>query len=144
MIKTILLSDCVAQVESSNCLGALRFEPGYQPSPLGVGQAAKHATGSWIDNLTAETIAKCSYGRFQIMGDNLYNAMQYTGTIWDFVASPIQQLFMFNKFAARGKFTDAPFSGLTRADINAFALYYNGSIVYADSLAKAYVELKAE
>ena len=139
---TILLSDCVAQVESSNNSGAFRYEPGYQPSAFGVYHATKFATGSWIDNLTAETIAKCSYGRFQVMGDNLYNAMQYSKSIWHFVATPQDQLDIFNEFLTRGHFKDMPFEGMVRSEVVAFALYYNGAAVYADSLAKAYQALK--
>jgi len=138
----ILLSDCVAQIESSNNSGALRYEPGYQPSALGIGQAAKFATGSWIDKLTAETIVKCSYGRFQIMGDNLYNAMQYSKTIWHFVATPQDQLDIFNEFLTRGHFKNVTFESMVRSEVVAFALYYNGSAVYADSLAKAYNAIK--
>jgi len=141
-VNEILLSDVVAQVESSDCPGAIRYEPGYQPSPLGVGQAARYASGSWMDNATARIIAKTSFGRFQIMGDNLYNAMQYTGTIWDFVAWPAKQLEIFNLFIQRGKFKDAPFAGLVKSELDAFALYYNGSRVYADSLVSTYNGMK--
>jgi len=137
-MQEIMLSDVVAQVESSNCPGAIRYEPGYQPSALGIGQAARFATGSWMDNATAQIIAKTSFGRFQIMGDNLYNAMQYTGTIWDFVAWPAKQLEIFNLFIQRGKFKDAPFAGLVKSELDAFALYYNGARVYADSLVRTY------
>lgn len=138
----ILLSDCVAMVESSNHPGAIRYEPDYTPSSIGVSRAALYASGAWMDTATAEMIAKTSFGRFQIMGDNLYNAMDYTNTIWHFVADPQDQLDVFHKFIALGKFRDMPFETMLRSEVVAFALYYNGAAVYADSLINAYRELK--
>lgn len=141
-MQTILLSDVVAEVESSNSPWAIRFEPGYQPSANGISGAKNYASGTWMDSNTAHMICQTSWGRCQIMGDNLYNELGYANSIWHFVETPSDQLAMFRLFIKKGKFSDAPFETLTKADLDAFALYYNGAIVYADALISSYNKLK--
>lgn len=141
----ILLSDVVAQVESSNNPLSMRYEPGYQPSVRGMRLVADLAVNGFMDQITAGVICKTSWGAYQIMGDNLYDMMDYRFTLFSFLSSPQKQLDIFTAFVQRGKFgfANPAFTQLTNAELSAFAEYYNGSVVYAESLQKAYREMGA-
>lgn len=138
----IMLSDVVAQVESAGYPRAIRFEPGYQPSMRGIANAKTYASGNWIDANTAHMICQTSWGQFQIMGDNLYNELGYAQSIWQFVDNESDQLAMFKLFLKIGHFADVAFSTLTRADLVAFANYYNGATIYSDTLTNMYHKMK--
>lgn len=140
-VKTVLLSDCVAHIESAGDPLAMRFEPGWHASPVGILKAAQHATGGWIDQATAANICACSYGRFQIMGDNLFGVLNFQGTLAAYLTSDVLQHNSFNSFISHIGFKDAPFSSFTPAQLTSFARSYNGSVVYATSLKLAYHEL---
>ena len=131
---TILLSDVVAQVESGGCLDAIRYEPTYTPSENAVNNAIKYASGCWISATTAKMLCMTSWGKYQIMGSNLYGVMSYQKTLVNFLRSTYDQYAIFNEFIAKGGFTDQPINGMDSAELNRFALYYNGSIIYAASL----------
>lgn len=141
----ILLSDVVAQVESRNNPLAMRYEPAYQPSVRGLRLTSDLAVNGFIDRITAGVICKTSWGAYQIMGNNLYDLMDYRHTLFSFLSSPQKQLDIFIAFVQHAKFGfDNPtFTQLTNAELDAFAQYYNGSLVYAESLKKAYSELSA-
>ena len=66
MIET--LSQLIAQVESSGDNFAIRFEPAYHPNPARVATLA-HACDFTYN--TSEILLACSWGCYQIMGDNL-------------------------------------------------------------------------
>ena len=136
----IMLSEVVAQVESSNNLNSMRYEPAWNPQNEMAAQ--KYATGGWIDEPTAAMICKTSWGKYQIMGDNLYGALQYTGTIVDFMTNALRQLRFFQAFLREIGFSDALFGEMSSAQILDFAEKYNGNgPVYAQALDKAYAEL---
>lgn len=72
MIKT--LSELVAQVESGNQPFACRYEPGFakyvtRESMVKIRSAYKPA---WMSEATARALLMFSWGRYQIMGENLY------------------------------------------------------------------------
>lgn len=139
----ILLSDCVARVESSDNPLAMRFEPGYQPSAKGEANAKSYATGGYVSQNTAIAICQFSYGRYQIMGDNLYNELNYQHSLIAFLTSGMVQLYTFKQFLKLGGFSDVDFSTLTQEELVAFGDYYNGNgTVYAQSLIKAYQALQ--
>lgn len=139
---TILLSDVVAATESSDSPLAMRFEPGYQPSALGESNAKKYATASYCNQNTAIAICQFSYGRYQIMGDNLYNELDYQQTLVSFLTSGVAQLVMFKKFIDKGGFQDVAFDTMTDAELVAFGDYYNGAgNVYAHSLRVHYADM---
>lgn len=136
---TILLSDVVAQVESSGNPLAMRFEPTFL-STVGCKQAAQNyaADGGYMDMNTAAVICCTSWGKFQIMGANLYGLLEYKKALVDFLTTPADQLTAFRSFIDKIGFTDLPFSDMAQADLLKFAKLYNGSEVYAASLTHAY------
>lgn len=133
----IMLSEVVAQVESSGNLLAMRYEPAW--TPQNEMNAQHYATGGWIDEPTAAMICKTSWGKYQIMGDNLYGALGYNGTLVDYLNSPIRQLKYFQAFLRTIGFSDVDFGTMTPSEKVAFGSAYNGNgPVYADSLDSAY------
>jgi len=137
----IRLSDVVAQVESGGSIYAMRYEPTYSPPKSSV-EACIAAAGTYIDYLTALEICKMSWGKFQIMGGNLYSApLSLSVNIIRYAGDEALQLSTFNKFIASIGFEDVEFSTLTPNQLNRFALAYNGSSVYAQSLQAAYGEM---
>jgi len=138
---SIKLSDVVAQVESGGSILAMRYEPAYSPPEASV-EACIAAASTYIDYITALTICKTSWGKFQIMGGNLYSApLSLSENILRYATDEALQLATFNKFIETIGFENVEFSTLTANQLNRFALAYNGSIVYAQSLQKAYAEL---
>ena len=135
-----MLSEVVAQVESSGNPLAMRYEPAWNPQ--NEMNAQHYATGGWIDEPTAAMICKTSWGKYQIMGDNLYGALGYDGTIVDFLNNPLRQLRYFQAFLRTIGFADVVFNAMSEADKVAFGAAYNGNgPVYAQSLNSAYAEL---
>jgi len=130
----------LALVESSGNQWALRFEP------------AMHARGAWADHVdiiarivsanhcsiaTAQVIFCTSFGRYQIMGGNLYSRCMLHASVGEYMASPDFQDQTLSAFlGALG------FNG-TAADLvsdpqrlRAFALFYNGPGNVADYSAR--------
>jgi hypothetical protein len=134
----ILLSQVVAQVESGGSIFAMRYEPNFGPHPASVA-ACQTAAGEYISTETARMICKTSWGRYQIMGDNLYG--QEIGlrvNIIQYASNEILQLHSFATFIGSLGFQDVDFGALSETDLQKFAVLYNGSLVYADSLKSAY------
>ena len=137
----ILLSDCVAQVESSGNPLAMRYEPDYLPTLTSIQLTQKFATNGYMDTNTARMIASTSWGKFQIMGANLYAVLKFEGTLLDYLSDAGQQLVTFQDFIAHLGFTDGPFAMMSDASLLKFARLYNGSEVYAESLKRAYGQM---
>lgn len=136
----IMLSDVVAQVESSNNPLSMRYEPAWVPH--NEVNAQKYAANGWIDEPTAAMICKTSWGKYQIMGDNLYGTLQYTGTIVDFMTNTLRQLRFFQAFLRGIGFSDGLFGEMSSVQILDFAEKYNGNgPAYAQALQRAYKEL---
>ncbi len=139
----VMLSDCVAEVESSQNMRAMRFEPSFQPTQEAANIIKAYATGGYMDNPTALNIAATSWGMFQIMGENLYTVCNYQRTLVDFLTSPMRQLVAFNAFLASIGFQNVPFDSLKTSQILDFGQKYNGNgEAYAAALEKAYKELQ--
>ena len=137
----ILLSDCVAQVESANNQCAMRYEPDYLPTLTSIQLNQKFATNGYMDTNTARMIASTSWGKFQIMGANLYAVLKYEDTLVSFLSDVGSQLAAFQSFIGHIGFTDGPFSLMSENALLRFARLYNGSEVYAESLKHAYGQM---
>ncbi len=136
----ILLSQVVAQVESGGSIFAMRYEPAYEPSNAAACQAA---AGEYMSMETAAMICKTSWGRYQIMGDNLYGpVINLRVNIIRYASNEILQLHSFCTFISSLGFQDVDFSTLSEKDLEKFAVLYNGSAVYAESLSAAYQRMK--
>lgn len=141
MITT--LSQLIAAAESGNNQYAVRFEPAYHPDPKAVSKLAgiMECTAN-----TAEILCSCSWGLYQIMGDNLVNLGLQISPI-HYCAIPAMQDQYFSKFLARDNL-----SSFTLADILhypekrlQFAKLYNGPGLperYADYLMQVYQKFK--
>ena len=137
----ISLSDCVAQVESANNPCAMRYEPDYVPTLNSIQLTQKFATAGYMDTITARMIASTSWGKFQIMGANLYAVLKYEDTLVSFLSDVGSQLAAFQSFIGHLGFTDGPFAMMGEASLLKFARLYNGSEVYAESLKHAYGQM---
>ena len=146
----ILLSDCVAQVESSGNPLAMRYEPDYTPTLNSIQLTQKFAANGYMDTNTANgymdtntarMIASTSWGKFQIMGANLYAVLKYEDTLVSFLSDVGSQLAAFQSFIGHIGFTDGPFSLMSENALLRFARLYNGSEVYAESLKHAYGQM---
>ena len=68
MITT--LSQLIAKCESNATISAVRFEPAYHPDTRAFALAQRFNPG--LSYATYEMFLACSFGLYQIMGDNLY------------------------------------------------------------------------
>ncbi len=137
----ILLSDCVAQVESANNPLAMRYELDYIPTFNSILLTQKFATNGYMDTITARIIASTSWGKYQIMGANLYAGLKYEDTLFSYLSDAGVQLVTFQDFIKHLGFTDGPFAMMGEASLLKFARLYNGSEVYAESLKHAYGQM---
>ncbi len=143
MVEHIVkLSDCVAYVESSFNPLAMRFEPAWQPSQEAVDAITRHAVNGYMDGPTGRVIAATSWGKYQIMGQNLYTTCGYGGTINSYLNDENGvQYETFKKFLASIGFEDGPFNPSNAPFNRRFAIAYNGSPVYSQSLVNAFYAL---
>ena len=129
----ITLRQAVAHVESSGRTSAVRYEPAYTPSPHS--QQVFSQYNGWTDSLTIDTLLKSSFGKYQIMADNLYNMINYTKPLNEFWASEAEQDDVFQQFCVKIGFGAYTQTDVTQVpNLDTFARRYNGSIVYATSL----------
>lgn len=142
-MSEILLSQCVAQVESAGNLLAMRYEPDATPTPASIQAVRSHAVGGYMDFTTARMVASTSWGMYQIMGFNLWSTLHYSKTLTEYLTSARDQRAAFEKFINKIGFTDGPFALMSITEVDKFAGLYNGSQVYAASLQNAYQYLKA-
>lgn len=135
-----LLSDVVAMVESSNNPLAIRYEPDFNPSLDAIRKAKEFATGGYIDFYTAQMICRTSWGKYQIMGDNLYGLLGMSYNIHFFLGDTFSQRQFFDAFLKkRVGIEDVDFSTLTQSQLVKFGNIYNGNgIAYSEALEKTY------
>jgi hypothetical protein len=139
MITT--LSELVAQLESANKSFALRFEPHYQPSQANV---LKCAGLNGCNYSTAEMICRCSWGLFQIMGDNLYSLGLDVPISQYWINTDLQASY-FHRFLAAKKIDFELDEILADKSVRErFALKYNGSLLYAERLMNIYNQYKGK
>lgn len=140
----LTLSRLVAQVESDNHHTAVRYEPRWkyttQECLLKFHRA--HRPLRMTDD-TARVLLSCSWGKYQIMGSNLYD-MGYSSPLVEFAASEYLQDSWFHQFVQlRGiNYTlDEIINDKTKREH--FAYRYSGDkTVYAARLLNVYSQLK--
>ena len=89
------LAEAIARIESSCCDSALRFEPAYSPSPAAFDALDKICTWS---SATKHFALASSWGRYQIMGDNLYDTCGVTLDPIAYCADRVAQDAAFYEF----------------------------------------------
>ncbi len=153
MPKVITLAEVIAEVESSNDQFAIRYEPV-------VHLRFKNMDSDDDDyyiledimirnncNLsTACVLAAMSFGKYQIMGENLYdNQIKTTLNVVSYCGDEEAQDEAFERFIAGIGFTsDLPFFSISNEDRLKFATHYNGPgnpEAYVKAMNKAYVDL---
>lgn len=138
----ILLSDVIAENESSQNPLSMRFEITYNPSLNGIKNAQEYATAGYMDINTARMICQTSWGKFQIMGDNIYNLLNINITLLDYLSDKNNiQLNAFNMFIRHIGFTNCEYSMMSERDKEKFAQAYNGSLQYIEGMNEAYANL---
>lgn len=141
-MSEILLSDCVAYVESRNNPCAARYEPTWNATLEQIDMATFYATGGWISQNTAIMLASTSWGAYQIMGANLWTVCKYKGTLAQYLNTPSDQIETFKAFLGLIGWKDQPFAGMTSSELERFGAQYNGNgEAYADALTGAYRKL---
>lgn len=93
-----VLARIIAEIESSNEICAVRFEPGtfyaaQRPSILSL-----ICADNFCDTKTAQVLYSSSFGLYQIMGFNLYDTLGYRGNILKFWSDSELQLEFFGRF----------------------------------------------
>lgn len=126
------LADVIARVESGNNSFAIRFEPRVftrfegailSPSARELLSTIARANGD-CNMATAAMIAASSWGRFQIMGENIYGICRFDAPIAVFL-NGVSQATCFGAFLASHSFN--PTAVLNdSAEIIRFATVYNG------------------
>ena len=129
------LAAVIAQVESGTQDDRLRFEPGlyvrWAPGvPLTAAQVDVVNTIQAVHRCNLDTacmIACTSWGRYQILGENIYSVCQYKGSVFAFVAFSDHQQTCFSDFlAARGIAFTLTDLVMDRTKREQFITHYNG------------------
>ena len=121
---TITLASVVAKVESNDNGYALRYEPAWRVSN---GSVSRIATINECTRDTARVLGAISWGRYQIMGSNLYDA-GLTVPVGGYLNDDVLQQQYFISFLDRN---DINFSIVDILDddqkAHRFGLRYNGA-----------------
>jgi len=133
-----LISQVVAQIESGNVPWVMRFEPAFKTSAEAKNKCiAAHKPG-YMNQTTADSICRTSYGLYQIMGENIYTVCGFTGTIAQFLNDAHAQEACFYRFIERRGINFTVEEILRDVEKrNLFARRYNGSTAYAVKLIEA-------
>lgn len=124
------LRDLISRVESNDNPYAQRFEPAVANRShsdamlraIKVAHDDNHC--NWT---TANIIASTSYGRYQIMGFNLYGTLGVTQPVIQWAADPAAQDAAFTKYCSLGGYNaDAEVPLDDTAWLLKWAAYYNG------------------
>lgn len=137
MITT--LSQLAAQVESGHNPGALRFEPAFRPSAEAIVNCKK---ANACSNATALVLCAMSFGKYQIMGENLWGMLGYSFDVAYFLNSEDLQDSAYWNFCQRKGIGFSLNEFLTdSAKRLQYARLYNGPgnpAAYADRMISEY------
>lgn len=119
------LAQLIAQVESNGNLYAVRFEPAYRPNDLHVRKMVMAADCS---THTAAVLCTMSWGKYQIMGDNLIKLGMIISPI-KFVQDESMQDDFFHRYLASNRMQDWSLVDVMNNPVmlNNFVRAWNGS-----------------
>lgn len=147
----ITLAQVLSRVESSDNPYALRFEPATHQDVV-QGRFSQAVSRAQIANscslATAQIIAATSWGRYQIMGFNMY-ADPGRPSVGLFLGSPAEQTYELSKFLGPLDHDPGEDAAWIMSDVNKrqnFASRYNGTgnvASYATAMISAYRALCA-
>ena len=130
------LAAVIASIESSNNPHALRFEPtvfaNFKTTSKPIVDVI--AACNECSHDTALALASFSFGKYQLMGYNLYECGYRMGVV-DFLNNETAQLGYFEAFLIR-KGLNVSLSSLLASEqrLEQFAFIYNGSTLYAKAM----------
>jgi hypothetical protein len=132
----------IADIESGDNPYAMRFEPGIyarmQISARYNPMIERAKQTNICSRETAKIICATSWGRFQIMGFNLYDVgLNLGASVGEFMAevAPRSQAAYFLEFCVgRGIYFTLQQLRENQASVLRFAKVYNGSLAYADKI----------
>lgn len=103
---TLTLAQVISRVESNDNPRAMRFEAGLferwqeAPTPAEATLLVRIKAIHRCSLDTARMVACTSWGRYQLLGENIYDEGGYAGHIVDYLASDTEQLASFTRFVA--------------------------------------------
>lgn len=146
-METLSLADLVAYIESRGSNSAIRFEPDTYNKFTNGAPIPKEAsvilarirTANNCSIHTAAMIYSSSWGKFQLMGFNVYADVDYSRPVGEFLCCQTDQNARFAAFLKRnGLFNYNPaMLAQDQAQRSHFAMAYNGSIDYANAIIGA-------
>ena len=155
-MKEITLADVVAQVESSDNPDAIRYEPIVHSRFKNI----TPGTDNYyiLENImkynncnlqTACVLASMSFGKYQIMGENLYgNMIDLKYGVIDYLSDEEDQEISFEVFVSKiGFYYGQIFYLMTDNDLLKFATRYNGPgnpEAYVKAMKNVYIKLSME
>lgn len=146
-MENLSLADIVSFIESRGRLSAIRFEPTVYNKfvdPKNVPKAAALIVARIVkanncSNSTAAMIYSSSFGKYQVMGFNIYADDDFTMPVGEFLGCQSAQDARFTAFLKRnglGNYTGTQLAHDQAARLN-FAIKYNGSIAYVNNIIAA-------
>jgi hypothetical protein len=134
------LAQLIACIESSNNPQAVRYEPAHDPKPEFIALLVKAINCS---EATAKMFCMCSWGLFQIMGDELVS-QGFRGWPGDYTSNTDVQYLHFNEFLKEANIDYTLNNIINDPAIRlSFATRYNGpddAQAYADRMLAVYKE----
>jgi N-acetylmuramidase len=143
---TLTISRLVAQVESENQFSAVRFEPAWRyVTRESIKRFHEAHRPVRMTDSTVRTLLSCSWGKYQMMGSNLYD-MGFSSPLVTFAASEYLQDVWFEIFLEQRKIKYTLEEIISdRAKRENFAKKYNGdAATYSIRLMNVYNFLKGQ
>jgi hypothetical protein len=123
----LALARILAEVESSNRLNAIRFEPTQLRVERSTDLLFRITDLNGCDDATAKMIAATSWGRYQLMGFNLYTESAPEFSIVQFLTNSVLQNEMLDEFLTANKINWTWADLSTKSGLlTEFATRYNG------------------
>ena len=126
----MILQDVIAKIESNDDCNAIRFEPTlFQSKPAWIGKSIEFIKNHHnnISDDTAWMIACSSWGRYQLLGCNIYS-LGFDSTIFDFVDNDHgEQEEIFGDFILTSGYKSVEnIANWNQTQFENFAHFYNG------------------
>lgn len=135
------LEDIISDIESAGNRFAMRFEPHvYERTQTSTRYEAAvnlAKARNKCSRSTACVIVSMSWGKFQIMGFNLYDpdGLNYPNSVGEYMSSDMDQAATFRTFCQARNIYFSPGDLLDEALALRFARVYNGADEYAKKIA---------
>lgn len=129
------ISELIAKVESNNVQWAMRYEAHFKPSVAAINNCIAAHRPAFMSRSTAEMICKTSWGKYQIMGENLYTICGLKDSVNLYMSDADLQEETFFRFLEKRDINYTVEQILEDAGkMSKFARRYNGSTTYVKTL----------